>query len=88
MNVEGEEFEDAVRVTRHGKITKTNVKTLPYPGFPTDMQPQLAVALCLAEGTSIVTEGIWDERFRYMDELRRMGAVTQVDGKIAIIEGV
>lgn len=88
MNVEVEELDDAVRVTRHNRILKTNVKTLPYPGFPTDMQPQLAVVLCLAEGTSIVTEGIWDDRFRYMDELRRMGAVTQVDGKVAIIEGV
>lgn len=88
MNVEVEELDDAVRVTRHGRLTKTNIKTLPYPGFPTDMQPQLAVVLCLAEGTSIVTEGIWDDRFRYMDELRRMGAITQVDGKVAIIEGV
>ena len=88
MNVEVEELDDAVRVTRTGKIAKTNIKTLPYPGFPTDMQPQLAVVLCCAEGTSIITEGIWDDRFRYMDELRRMGAVTQVDGKVAIIEGV
>ena len=88
MNVEVEELDDAVRVTRKGIITKANIKTLPYPGFPTDMQPQLAAVLCLADGTSIVTEGIWDNRFRYMDELRRMGAVTQVDGKIAIIEGV
>ena len=76
MNVEVEELDDAVRVTRTGKIAKTNIKTLPYPGFPTDMQPQLAVVLCCAEGTSIITEGIWDDRFRYMDELRRMGAVT------------
>ncbi|MBE6987222.1 MAG: UDP-N-acetylglucosamine 1-carboxyvinyltransferase [Ruminococcaceae bacterium] len=89
MNVQVEELDDAVRVTRENKqLAKTNIKTLPYPGFPTDMQPQLAVVLCLAEGTSIVTEGIWDDRFRYMDELRRMGAVTQVDGKVAIIEGV
>ncbi|MBR4878587.1 MAG: UDP-N-acetylglucosamine 1-carboxyvinyltransferase [Clostridia bacterium] len=88
MNVEVEELDDAVRVTRTGKLTKTNIKTLPYPGFPTDMQPQLAVVLCLAEGTSIVTEGIWDDRFRYMDELKKMGAITQVDGKVAIIEGV
>lgn len=88
MNVEVEELDDAVRVTRKSILTKTNLKTLPYPGFPTDMQPQLAAVLCLAEGTSIVTEGIWDDRFRYMDELRRMGAITQVDGKIAIIEGV
>ena len=89
MNVDVEELDDAVRVTRENKqLTKTNIKTLPYPGFPTDMQPQLAVVLCLAEGTSIVTEGIWDDRFRYMDELKKMGAITQVDGKVAIIEGV
>src|SRR5699024_468774 len=59
-----------------------------YPGFPTDMQPQLAAALCLAEGTSVITEGVWDNRYRYVEELRRMGAKIQVDGKVAIIEGV
>ncbi len=71
-----------------GPLTRTNVKTLPYPGFPTDMQPQIAVVLCLAEGTSVVTEGVWDNRYRYVDELRRMGAQIQVDGKVAVIEGV
>ncbi len=88
MGAEVEDFDDAVRVTRKGPLTKTNIKTLPYPGFPTDMQPQLVAALCLAEGTSVVTEGVWDSRYGYADELRRMGAQIQVDGKVAVIEGV
>lgn len=66
----------------------TNIKTLPYPGFPTDMQSQIAVCLCLAQGTSLITETIWDNRYRYTDELKRMGARIQVDGKVAVIEGV
>lgn len=88
--VEVEELDDAVRVRRLGgsRLTRTNIKTLPYPGFPTDMQPQMAVVLCLAEGTSVVTEGVWDNRYRYVDEVRRMGAQIQVDGKVAVIEGV
>ncbi len=61
---------------------------MPYPGFPTDMQPQIAAVLCLAQGTSMVNEGVWDNRYRYVDELRRMGAQIQVDGKVAVIEGV
>jgi len=65
-----------------------NIKTMPYPGFPTDMQSQLGAVLCLAQGTSVITEGIWDNRYRYVDELRRMGARVQVDGKVAVIEGV
>ena len=88
MGVEIEEDGDALIVRRHGKLTRTNVKTMPYPGFPTDMQPQIAAVLCLAEGTSILTEGIWDNRYRYADEFRRMGANIQVDGKVAVIEGV
>ncbi len=88
MGVEITEFDDAVLVSRMGKLTKTNVKTLPYPGFPTDMQPQLTTALCLAEGTSIITEGVWDNRYRYTEELIRMGANIHVDGKIAVVEGV
>ena len=88
MGVEITEFDDAVLVSRMGKLTKTNVKTLPYPGFPTDMQPQLTTALCLAEGTSIITEGVWDNRYRYTEELVRMGANIHVDGKIAVVEGV
>ena len=88
MGVDVEERDDAVLVRRTGKLTRTNVKTLPYPGFPTDMQPQIAAVLCLAQGTSVVTEGVWDDRYRYVDEFRRMGAQIQVDGKIAVIEGV
>ena len=72
MGVDVEERDDAVLVRRHGKLTRTNVKTLPYPGFPTDMQPQIAAVLCLAEGTSVLTEGVWDNRYRYVDEFRRM----------------
>ena len=71
-----------------GKLRRTNVKTLPYPGFPTDMQPQITVALCLAEGTSMVTEGVWDNRYRYVGELTRMGAQIRVEGRSAVIEGV
>ena len=86
--LEVEERDDAVLVRRTGKLMRTNVKTLPYPGFPTDMQPQIAAVLCLAEGTSVLTEGVWDNRYRYVDELHRMGAQIQVDGKVAVIEGV
>jgi UDP-N-acetylglucosamine 1-carboxyvinyltransferase len=83
-----EEYDDSILVQRTGPLSRVNVKTMPHPGFPTDMQPQMAVLLSLAEGTSIVTEGVWDNRFRYVEELRRMGANVQVDGKIAVVEGV
>lgn len=85
---EVDEFDDCIRVGRSGPVTKVSVKTLPHPGFPTDMQPQITVLLSLARGTSIVTEGVFDNRFRYADELSRMGANIQVDGKVAVIEGV
>ena len=88
MGAEVEELDDAVRIRRTGPIHRTNIKTMPYPGFPTDMQSQIAAALCLAQGTSVITEGVWDNRYRYVDELRRMGAQIQVDGKVAVIEGV
>ena len=88
MGCEISEEDDNIRITRNGPTHKIQVKTMYYPGFPTDMQPQLAAALCLAEGTSVVTEGVWENRFRYSDELRRMGAHIQVDGKVAVIEGV
>ena len=88
MGVEVEEEGDSLIVRRSGPLQRTNVKTMPYPGFPTDMQPQIAAVLCLAEGTSVLTEGVWDNRYRYTNEFRRMGAKIQVDGKIAIIEGV
>lgn len=80
-------YDDAIRVRRTGPLNRINVKTMPHPGFPTDMQPQITAMLTQAEGTSIVTEGVWDNRFRYVDELVRMGANIQVDGKVAVIEG-
>ena len=83
-----EEYDDSILVRRNAKLNKTNVKTLPHPGFPTDMQPQMTTLLAIAQGTSIVTEGVWDNRFKYVDELRRMGAKIQVDGKVAVVEGV
>lgn len=83
-----EEFDDAVRVISSGKLTHTQVTTLPYPGFPTDMQPQMAVVLAIAEGTSTITESIFENRFRYVDELTRMGASIKVESNIAIITGV
>ena len=83
-----EEFDDAVRVCADKKLQRTNVKTLPYPGYPTDMQPQIAVALALAEGTSIVTESIFENRFKYADELTKMGACIKVEGNSAIINGI
>jgi len=82
------EYDDAVRVTRFKELTKCNVKTMPHPGFPTDMQPQMAVLLAIANGTSILSESVWDNRFQYVGQLLRMGANIQVDGKIAVIEGV
>ena len=88
MGVEVEEDEDCLIVRRSGPLQRTNVKTMPYPGFPTDMQPQIAAALCLAEGTSMLTEGVWDSRYRYTEEFRRLGARIQVDGRVAVIEGV
>lgn len=83
------EFDDAVRVVGKPKQRHTNINTLPYPGFPTDMQPQMAVTLALAEGTSIVTESIFENRFKYVDELARMGGMIQVaEGSVAVISGV
>lgn len=82
------EYDEAVRVTMHSRPKKCNVKTMPHPGFPTDMQPQIATLLSVAEGTSIVTEGVWDNRFKYVDQLIGMGAKIQVDGKMAVITGV
>ena len=82
------EYDDSIRVIGQDSYDRITVKTMPHPGFPTDMQPQLAALLILAKGTSIITEGIFDNRFRYADELRRMGADISVDGKVAVIEGV
>lgn len=86
--VDVEEFDDSVRVSRKGELNKVSFKTMPHPGFPTDMQPQMTTLLALANGTSVVTEGVYDNRFKYVDELRRMGANIQVDGRIAVVEGV
>lgn len=88
MGVEVEDLDDALRVRRLGTLRRTNVKTMPYPGFPTDMNPQTSVLMCLAHGTSIMTEGIFQDRFRFVDELRRMGVRAQVDGQIAVFEGI
>ena len=88
IGCEVEEFDDAVRVRAGKRLHRTHVKTLPYPGYPTDMQPQIAVLLSLAKGTSILSESVWDNRFQYVGQLLRMGANIQVDGKIAVIEGV
>ncbi len=82
-----QEYEDSVLVKGAKVLRKANVKTLPYPGFPTDMQPPMGALLCLAKGSSVITEGIYDNRFKYMNELRKMGANVQVDGRIAAIEG-
>ena len=88
MGCEVVEFDDAVRVVGKTSQKHTDIKTLPYPGFPTDMQPQMAVTLALAGGTSVVTESIFENRFRYVDELSRMGANVKVEGNVAVIDGV
>jgi UDP-N-acetylglucosamine 1-carboxyvinyltransferase len=88
MGCEVVEFDDAVRVVGKPKLRSTHVKTLPYPGFPTDMQPQISVALALANGTSMVTESIFENRFKYVDELARMGAKIRVEGNVAVIDGI
>lgn len=82
-----DEFDDAVMVTGRDTVRKANLKTNPYPGFPTDMQPQMAVLLCLANGVSYVSEGVYEKRFRYVEELIKMGATIKVDGRTAVIEG-
>ena len=88
MGVTIDNRDDAVLIKRDKPLMRTNVKTLPYPGFPTDMQPQISTILAQAEGTSVITEGVWDNRYKYVDELAKMGAKIQVDGRVAVIEGV
>ncbi len=88
IGCEVEEFDDAVRVVAKGRLRCTQVKTLPYPGYPTDMQPQIGVVLALANGTSTITESIFENRFKYLGELARMGAQVKVEGNSATIEGV
>ena len=88
MGCEVQEFDDAIRVIANKRLRRTHIKTLPYPGYPTDMQPQIAVVLALANGTSVVTESIFENRFKYVDELARMGSCIKVEGNTAIIDGV
>ena len=87
MNIGVEEGADAIRIFYKGGLSGTNVKTQPYPGFPTDLQPQIVTLLAMAEGDSMVTESVWDNRLRYVSELRRMGANIKVEGNTAIIYG-
>lgn len=87
MGVEIEKFDTSLKVSRFGALKKADVTSQPYPGFPTDMQPQITALLTFVNGTSIVTEGIWDSRFKYVGELCRMGATIMVDGKVAVVEG-
>jgi len=88
MNINIQEEDDWIRVKGTDKLKNVNIKTLPYPGFPTDLHPPAAILLCLAKGTSTITEGVWDSRFQYTDELKRMGARIKIEGRIAVIEGV
>jgi len=88
MGAEVEQGGDWIRVKGPQNILKANIKTLPYPGFPTDLHPPASVMLCLANGTSTITEGIWDSRFQYVDELKRMGAQIKVEGRMAVFEGI
>lgn len=88
MGIKVEEYEDSIRVIADKRPKKGNVKTLPYPGFPTDFQPQMTVLMSIAEGTSIMTEGVWDNRFQYVDELKKMGINIRVEGRMAVVEGV
>ncbi|MBO4338576.1 MAG: UDP-N-acetylglucosamine 1-carboxyvinyltransferase [Clostridiales bacterium] len=85
--IEDEDGEGLV-VSSNANLVRCNVKTMPHPGFPTDMQPQMTVLLSVAEGTSVVSESVWDNRFKYVDQLTRMGALIHVDGKVAVVEGV
>jgi UDP-N-acetylglucosamine 1-carboxyvinyltransferase len=88
MNIGLEEGDDWIRVWGNKEMLRANIKTLPYPGFPTDLHPPMALLLCLAEGTSTISEGVWPLRFQYSDELKRMGARIKVEGSIAVIEGI
>jgi len=87
MNVKIQEYDDSIRVWAKDRLTRANIKTLPYPGFPTDLQPPAAVLLLRADGISTITESIFDNRFQYIDELKRMGAKARVEGRMAVIEG-
>ena len=86
MNVRVEEFDDSIRIYVKDKLSKVNIKTLPYPGFPTDLQPPAAILLLRAEGISTITEGIFENRFQYIEELKRMGANIRVEGRMALLK--
>lgn len=88
MGIEVEEFEDSVRVRSDKKPKAVNIKTIPYPGFPTDLQQPMCVLLSLSEGTGVITESVWEGRFKHLDELKKMGASAKVEGRVAIIDGV
>jgi UDP-N-acetylglucosamine 1-carboxyvinyltransferase len=88
MGIEVHEYEDSIRIKCECQPKAVNIKTLPYPGFPTDIQQPMSVLLCTAEGTSIVTESIWEGRFKYVDELKRMGAKVKVEDRVAVVEGI
>ena len=88
VSIEESDNGEEIRVYAPNRTTKANIKTLPYPGFPTDLQPQSAVLLAVSEGTSYLTESVFDSRFQYTEELKRMGAKIRVEGKTACIEGV
>ncbi|MEZ0537666.1 UDP-N-acetylglucosamine 1-carboxyvinyltransferase [Caldicellulosiruptoraceae bacterium PP1] len=88
MGAEVNIYEDSIEVKANNRLEKTSIKTMPYPGFPTDLQPQMAVLMAISEGTSIITEGVWENRYQYVEELKKMGANIKVDGRLAVIEGV
>ena len=88
MNVKLEEGDDSIRVMANQPLRSVNVKTMSYPGFPTDLQPQMAALLSICKGTSVITENVWDNRYQYMDELRKLGALVDINGRIATIEGI
>jgi len=87
MGVTVEEYPESVLVRSSGRLRRVNVKTQPYPGFPTDMQPQMGVCMSIAQGTSVISEGIYDDRYKYFNQLRKMGVNAHVDGRVAVVEG-
>ncbi|MDI3310929.1 MAG: UDP-N-acetylglucosamine 1-carboxyvinyltransferase, partial [Thermoanaerobacterium sp.] len=87
MGVKIEEYDEELRVTTDGRLKRVDIKTQPYPGFPTDMQQLMAVLLALADGVSVITENVYEGRFKYLDELKKMGVNAKVEGRIAVIEG-
>ena len=88
MGAEVKEYDDSIQVIGKGRLKNANIKTQPYPGFPTDLQQPMTVLLSIADGTSTVTESIWENRFLHVDELKRMGANIKVEGRMAVIQGI